>query len=54
MTGNEKWVVLIGIHDIDVLVLVLGKKAFQPFVLLGIKGSNFVRGNDVVSFHDGQ
>ena len=52
MTDNEKWVVLIGIHDIDVLVL--GKKAFQPFVLLGIKGLNFVRGKDVVSFHDRQ
>ena len=50
--GNEKWVVPNGIHDIDALVL--RKKAFQSFVLLGINGTNFVRGKDLVSFCDGQ
>ena len=50
--GNEKWVVPIGIHDIDGLVL--EKKGFQPFVLLGMNETKFIGAKDLVSFRDGQ
>ena len=33
MTDEEKWVVPIGIHDIESLIM---QKKFEPFVLLGI------------------
>ena len=52
MMGNEKWVVPIGIHDIDGLVL--EKKGFQPFVLLGMNETKFIGAKDLVSFRDGQ
>ena len=46
-----KWVVPIAIHDIDASVL--GKKAFQPFVLFGVNGTTFIHDNNLISFHDG-
>ena len=50
MSGIEEWIVPIEIHDIDALVS--KKKEFQPFVLLGPIRLNFVRGKDLVSFHE--
>ena len=49
--GNEKWVVPIGIHDIDVLVS--EKKHFIPSKILGLIVTNFVCGKDLVFFLDG-
>ena len=44
----RNWLVPIRIHNINDFFL--GKKVFQPFVLLGIIESNFVRGKDLVFF----